>query len=167
MEEKRNDERQMKKTEDKEMSSSQRQSGFHKSSDDPISPCGAEVNKITSESLGNGDVHPLVETQHQANTPNLADQRTDELLRQLMGEQESGSININQIATEGIGWWTRQMDKMNPEEFQRFYTTLGTLREKVQSHLQQRLRIRDSNSGETSTSTSSISTNGRVRRKRH
>ncbi|GKV52055.1 hypothetical protein SLEP1_g58661 [Rubroshorea leprosula] len=166
MEEKRNDERQMKKTEDKEMSS-QHQPGFHKNSDDPISPCGAEVNKITSQSLGNGHLDPLVETQHQANTPDLANQRTDELLRQLMGEQESGSINIDQIASEGIGWWTRQMDRMNPEEFQRFYTTLGILRGRVQSHLQQRLRIRDSNSGETSTSTSSISTNGRVRRKRH
>ncbi|GLU22717.1 hypothetical protein SLE2022_387700 [Rubroshorea leprosula] len=164
MEGKRNDERQMKKTEDKE-TSSQHRSGFHKNSNDLITPCGADDDKITLESLKNDNAHPLVETQPQANTPNLANQRTDELLRQLMGEQESGSINIDQIATEGIGWWTRQMDKMNQEEFQRFYATLGILRQRVQGQLQQRLRIRDSNSGETSTSTSSTSTNGRRRRR--
>ncbi|GLT36280.1 hypothetical protein SLA2020_106700 [Shorea laevis] len=158
MEGETSDERQMKKTGDNEMCS-QHLSGFHKNSDEPGTQCGAEP-------LGNGDTHPLLEVRHEANTPNLANQSNDELLRQLMGEQESGSVDINQMAAEGIAWWNRRMDEMNQEELRLFHATLGILRERVQSHLQQRIRIRDSNSGEMSTSASSTSTNGRGRRRR-
>ncbi|GLT36281.1 hypothetical protein SLA2020_106710 [Shorea laevis] len=155
----------MKKTEDKETSSHLR-SGFHQNSNELVTLCGADVCETTLESQGNGDVLPLVEAHHQTNTLNPANQGNDELLRQLMGEQESGSINIDQIAAQGMEWWTRRMDKMNPQELQRFHAVLGILKERMQSHLQQRLRISDSSSEATSTSTSSTSTNGRGRRRR-
>ncbi|GLT59418.1 hypothetical protein SLA2020_406240 [Shorea laevis] len=148
----------MKKTGDNEMSS-QHPSGFHKNSDEPGTQCGAEP-------LGNEDMHPLLEVCHESNTLNPANQSNVELFRQLMGEQESGSIDINQMAAEGIAWWNRRMDEMDQEEFRLFHATLGILRERVQSHLQQRIRIRDSISGEMSTSASSTSTNGRGRRRR-
>ncbi|GKV52052.1 hypothetical protein SLEP1_g58658 [Rubroshorea leprosula] len=165
MEGRKSDGRQLKKTEDKDMSSHLR-SGFHKNSGEHITLSGAEVGKITLESQRNGDVHPLVESHHRINSLDLANQRNDELLQQLMGEQESGSIDFDQIAAQGMEWWRRRMDRMNPEELQRFYAVLGILKERMQSHLQQRIRIRDSNSEATSTSTPSTSTNGRGRRRR-
>ncbi|GLT59415.1 hypothetical protein SLA2020_406220 [Shorea laevis] len=166
MEGKNSDESQMKKTEDKEMSSSQHRSGFHKNSDELANSFGAEDAKTTLESLGNGDVHPLEEARHRADTPNLTNQHNDELLRLLTGEQEGESINFHQMAAEGMGWWTRRMEKLSRQEFQQFYVALGILRERTLTHLQQRLRVRDSNSGEMSTSSSSTSINGRDRRRR-
>ncbi|GKU92529.1 hypothetical protein SLEP1_g6242 [Rubroshorea leprosula] len=89
---------------------------------------------------------------------------SDELIT-VLGDQQSGS-SFNQIAAEGVQWWSKRMENMSPEEFQQFYAALGILRGRVQTHLQQRIRIRDSNSGETSTSSSSTSSNGRARRRR-
>ncbi|GKU92525.1 hypothetical protein SLEP1_g6238 [Rubroshorea leprosula] len=166
MEGRKSNESQMKKTEDKDTSSSQCQSGFHKNSNELVNSCVAEDRKNSLESFGNGDADYLVEAHHPANAANLVDQRNDELLRLLTGEQRSESVNFDQMAAEGIGWWTRRLDKMNREEFQQFYAALGILRERMQTHLQQRVRITDSNSAQTSSSSSNTSTNGSARRKR-
>ncbi|GLT59416.1 hypothetical protein SLA2020_406230 [Shorea laevis] len=166
MEGRKIDENQMKKTEDKETSSSQCQSGFHKNSNELVNSCVAEDRKNSLESLGNGDADYLVDANRQANTANLVDQRNDELLRLLTGEQGSQSVDFDQMAAEGIGWWTRRMDKMSPGDFQQFYAALGILRERMQTHLQQQVRITDSNSAQTSSSSSNTSANGRARRKR-
>ncbi|GLT68381.1 hypothetical protein SLA2020_406200 [Shorea laevis] len=165
----------MKETEDKE-TSSQHGSGFHKNSNELITVCGVEEGESTLESMGNEGLNqgapppfnfnPPQEGCPHANTiDQLANLNDGELLSQVLGDQQSGS-SFNQIAAEGVQWWGKRMENMNPEEFQQFYAALGILRGRVQTHLQQRIRIRDSNSGETSTSSSSTSSNGRARRRR-
>ncbi|GLU22708.1 hypothetical protein SLE2022_387640 [Rubroshorea leprosula] len=169
------DERQMKETEDK-VTSSQHGSGFHKNSDELITTCGVEEGGNTLESRGNGGFNqgahppfnfnpPQEGCPHVNNIDQLANLNDGELLSQVFGDQQSGS-SFDQIAAEGVQWWSKRMEKMSPEEFQQFYAALGTLRGRVQTHLQQRIRIRDSNSGETSTSSSNTSSTGRARRRR-
>ncbi|GLU22720.1 hypothetical protein SLE2022_387710 [Rubroshorea leprosula] len=151
----------MKKTEDKE-TSSQYGCEFHKNSDELVTTCGVESGITILESSENAvlnlDGHlpknnPLLE---------LTNKNDGELLCLLMGEQESGSLNNDQMAAEGIGWWTKRMDEMNREEFQQFYAALRIFRERVYTQVQQRHKIRDSNS--TETSTSNRGTNARVKR---